>query len=203
MRTVMKWIGGIFAVLIVIGIFVGDEDSGSSNSTNNNSSSPASISLVAKLRPQPQVKFVTIIQSGQDEIKSAENDMQKGGIKAKRDGKICKLLVSKRVTDWTGTVKEGSSNSDGKGVLSVTIANNIDVTTWNNAFSDLGADTLIEPGTSLFNSASNLKKKQEVKFSGQFLSVDEGCIGEQSMFLDSKIKKPDFTFRFLSISALE
>ena len=86
-------------------------------------------------------------------------------------------------------------------MLSVKLANKIRVQTWNNAFSDIGDETLLEPGTELFNTAASLKKGQEVVFSGSLISNDE-CIGEQSMSLNGKISNPQYTFKFSNISPL-
>ena len=199
MGKILKWVGGIFLVLIVIGIFVGDDDT----SIDNASNSSAEPSLVETLRPQVQTDFVNFVINAQKEAKTADNDMQKGGVLAKRDKKICDILSSKRATDWTGTVKTVSSNNDGKGVLSIAIAKNVDITTWNNAFSDTFDKTLIEPGTSLFNAAASLKKNEQVKFSGQFISDSEGCLGTQNLSLTGKVSKPDFTFRFSNVSVLK
>jgi hypothetical protein len=74
------------------------------------------------------------------------------------------------------------------------------LTTWNNDLSDISDNTLIQPGTELFRSASSLKKGQRVSFSGSFVPAREGCISESSITLRGKLDDPDFIFRFSSVA---
>ena len=83
-------------------------------------------------------------------------------------------------------------------MFSIKLARNIYVETWNNALSDIGSNTLIKPGTKLFQSASSFKKGDRVKFSGSFIIRANHCINEQSMGLQGKIEEPEFTFKFSS-----
>lgn len=127
--------------------------------------------------------------------------MQRGGVKAHRDKSLCAQLSSLSVSDWVGTVKTIDSNSDGKGVLAVSLAPDITVQTWNNELSDIGSDTLIQPGTQLFASASAMKTGDLVRFSGTFLPGAEGdCLEEASLTLEGKVESPDFIFRFSGIT---
>ena len=153
--------------------------------------------------PADQRKFIEITQDAQAKARSAENDMQKGGVKAERDKLLCASLPSLSVKDWIGKVDKIDANSDGKGVVSIEIAKNILVKTWNNDLSDLMDHTLINPGTPLFNAASQLKKGARVKFSGSFFNGGDGdCVKESSLSLSGKVKEPEFIFRFEGISPL-
>jgi hypothetical protein len=128
--------------------------------------------------------------------------MQKGGIKHRRDADICSLTQSLSVNDWVGTLQTVDANSDGKGVLKIAIAREIAVETWNNEISDGSDNTLIEPGTPLFQAASSMKPGQVVRFSGHFLSGSEGeCLKEGSITLSGKLREPEFIFQFSSISS--
>jgi hypothetical protein len=152
--------------------------------------------------PPQEDNFISIVSLAQSDAKSADNDMQKGGVKAKRDRAICNLMANKAVKNWVGKVQKVSANSDGKGVLEISLAKNITVKTWNNEFSDTTARTLINPSSNLFQSASNLKKGQSVIFSGTFLPGKDGeCIYEASMGLSGKLRDPEFIFRFSNIVA--
>jgi hypothetical protein len=127
--------------------------------------------------------------------------MQRGGVKASRDHSLCSQNLSREVTDWVGTVTTIDSNSDGKGVLAVQIAPDITIKTWNNALSDIESDTLIEPESPVFQSASAMKPGELVRFSGIFLPGDSGdCVKEASLTLQGKVERPDFIFRFSNIS---
>ena len=95
-----------------------------------------------------------------------------------------------------------SSNSDGKGVLSIAIAPGVRVKTYNNSFSDIGADTLLKPASSLFQRASSLSVGQKVQFSGRFIGSVEDCIREVSLTLDGSITEPEFIIKFSDVSPL-
>ncbi len=152
--------------------------------------------------PAIETQFIQIVSTAQQGIIGADNNMKKGGIKSVRDKSICKLLTHLNLKDWVGTVEEIDSNSDGKGVLSVSIAQDITIKTWNNDISDFEHHTLINPESALFKSASNLKVGQRVKFSGQVFRDSENCISEGSISLDGKISSPEYIMKFSAISAL-
>jgi hypothetical protein len=118
--------------------------------------------------PPQEDNFISIVSLAQVDSKSADNDMQKGGIKAKRDRAICNLMANKAVKNWVGKVQKVGANSDGKGVLEISLAKNITVKTWNNEFSDTTARTLINPSSNLFQSASMLKKGNRLLFQVRF-----------------------------------
>jgi hypothetical protein len=126
--------------------------------------------------------------------------MQRGGIKANRDEAICRILPSAGVGGWIGRVTKIDSNSDGKGVMNVSIAKGVSVKTWNNAISDTGDDTLIVPRTRLFQMASSLRIGQQVLFSGSFIGDRNDCIKEASLSLRGKIEDPEFIFRFADVA---
>ena len=197
-----RWWFWILAIVIIGGIAGQQGQDGTNSSSTASSESNAKPSAVVSNRPAQQTEFIKIVQEGQTAAKGAENDMQRGGHLATRSKALCSLLQNKKVANWTGWVASIDSNSDGKGVLEIKVAKDVHLETWNNAISDLMAETLLEPGTPLFNAASALKKRQEVKFSGEFLADDTHCLDEQSMSLNGKISDPEFTFRFSEVSPL-
>ena len=146
--------------------------------------------------PPAQVKFVEIVSSAQNQVKAASNDMQIGGIKAERDKALCQLISSPVVTNWVGTIKKVDANSDGKGVLAISIAPDVDV----NSLSDIGDDTLINPSSNLFAEASNMAKGQTVTFSGKFFKDRQDCLKESSLSLKGKVSEPEFIFKFSKVS---
>ena len=155
-------------------------------------------------QPGIEADLLRIVSGAQKEAKSVENDMQLGGVKARRDREVCQVMTTRSATNWIGKIKSINSNSDGKGVLEVEIAPDVLVKTWNNDLSDIGSNTLIEPGTPLFESASRMKHHQKVLFSGHFLqgSGDE-CIRESSLTLRGKVKEPEFLFVFSEVRDYE
>lgn len=153
--------------------------------------------------PDSEANFVTIVAEGQQNAKDAKNDMQRGGVKAARDKKLCKAIGSRKVTDWVGQVTKVGANSDGKGILEVELAKGIIIKTWNNSLSDMGDHTLIEPGSAVFNTASNFSEGQIIKFSGTFLrGIENECVRESSLSLQGTLDELEFIFRFSSVSPL-
>lgn len=193
-----------WAILVVVLGFMGSQGENGTNSSGP-SGQQAPSSQPPPVLPETQQQFLQIVTSAQKEARNAENDMQRGGIKAIRDQQLCSLMKSRSITGWIGTVKLVDANSDGKGVFSVKIAGDVRVKTWNNAFSDMSDKTMFEPGSAMFNTASSLKKGQMIRFSGSFLKgyrADGDCLREASLSLSGKVQDPEFIFRFSSIEPM-
>jgi uncharacterized protein YecT (DUF1311 family) len=157
---------------------------------------PPSIKL-----PSREANFIEAVAAAQNESRAAQNDMQRGGILAERDKAICAALTSLSVSNWIGKISKVNSNSDGKGVLAIKLAEGLTVATWNNELSDTFDETLIEPGTKLFADASAMTPGQQVTFSGTFVrSKESRCVEEKSLTLRGKIDDPEFTFKFSSVT---
>jgi hypothetical protein len=185
---------GIVAVIIHYALKgpVAGSATASESSSSSESSSP--------VLPSTEARFVQVILEASANASQAQNDMQKGGIKARRDRELCNIMPSLSAQDWVGTLKTIDSNSDGKGVLAIEVAHDVVVQTWNNEFSDMFSHTLIQPGSAVFETASAMKSGQLVTFSGSLLRGSDGdCFQEGSLRLDDKIEAPKFIFRFASI----
>lgn len=146
--------------------------------------------------PPIQGQFIKIVEDARLEYKNGANDMAKGAARPKRARSICNLIRSKRVERWIGWVVVLSTNNDGRGILSIRVAPDIHLQTWNNSLSDIIDKTLIDPHSKVFETAASMKKGDFVKFSGSFVSGEADCIGEQSVTLSGSINDPEFTFRF-------
>jgi hypothetical protein len=99
----------------------------------------------ASTMPDAQRQFIAAVEKARVAYNSAINDMQKGATRPARAKGICSALSSLGFDNWVGQVEELSSNNDGYGILSVKIAKDTYVKTWNNAFSDIVDDTLLDP----------------------------------------------------------
>ena len=131
--------------------------------------------------------------------------MQRGGFLSTRSNALCNLLrpLNFKLNKWIGTINNIDSNSDGKGVLSIRLAKDIFVQTWNNALSDFSTNTLLEPNSNVFNAASEMTRGDKVMFSGNFLREKTHCIEEQSITLGGKVSEPEFTFKFSNIEKID
>lgn len=128
--------------------------------------------------------------------------MQKGAARPRRAKDICESLKSLAIKDWIGHIEKLSTNADGKGVLTIKIADNVYVQTWNNAISDIDGETLIDPDSPLYQKVSSLKTGQLVSFSGSFIRNKVDCVRESSLTLQGSIESPEFIMRFSNISGL-
>jgi hypothetical protein len=176
---------------------------GESSSTPSRSEAPYSGgAIIAPVLPVSETEFINAVSTAQHGSPQAENDMQRGGIKAIRDEGICRVLASIdfRAEDWVGTVTKIDSNSDGKGVMAISLSRHLTLMTWNNDLSDISDNTLIQPRTELFQTASLLKEGQQVTFSGGFIPDRDNCIKEASLTLRGKLNDPEFIFRFSSVA---
>jgi hypothetical protein len=99
-----------------------------------------------------------------------------------------------------GTVADLRTNNEGRGVISIDVGQRTYLMTHNNAFSDYGNDTMLDPESSLFATATTLKKGDKVAISGGFLRGDKDCIMEVSLTLSGSIREPWFIFRFTHIA---
>lgn len=152
-------------------------------------------------QPDDQATLSRIVTEAKQLFSSAETDMQRGASRPYRARKLCNSLGSRSVSGWVGKVTTLSTNSEGKGVLKISFDDTA-VGTWNNALSDLGTRTLVEPGTSVYTQMLALKNGDMVKFSGTLFQSDLDCIQEQSVTIAGSIKDPEFTMRFSSINKI-
>lgn len=202
MKSNQKLSVGFLAVVLLIfliSIFSSDKNSKPSEEFHKRSVSGP----LVEYQPSEQQGFIKIIESARSDLDKAQNDMVKGGIRLKRKEEICKFLNSKKIENWVGTIKTLDSNSEGKGVLAVSIADDITLETWNNALSDIGSRTLIDTKSEFFSIVSNMGVGQRVVFSGTFYPSDKDCIEEQSLTINGSLSEPGFTLKFSSISSLD
>jgi hypothetical protein len=174
------------------------------NQTQSSSQTPATAnnstpSSNGPAMPADEAAFVSAVTSGQSAYDAAANDMAKGGTRADRKNAICKALQNGAgVTGWVGTIKTLSSNSDGKGVLEISVAPNVVIGTWNNAVSDIQDNTLLDQKSTVFRTVSNMKEGDTVFFSGNFISSETDCVEERSITLGGAMQEPEFVFQFSS-----
>lgn len=157
---------------------------------------------VAPMLPADEQAFISVVSNGQAAFRAAPNEMAQGGTRSQRRLAICRNLPQVSVSNWVGRIEKLSSNSDGKGVLEISVAHDIRVETWNNDVSDLSDKTLIDPSSPLFAVVSQMKQGDQVLFSGSFIPSDIDCVKEASMSLEGSMTDPEFLFRFTTVSAM-
>jgi hypothetical protein len=149
-------------------------------------------------QPSDQTRFIAVVTTAQDDAADADNDMQLGAALSRRDKALCKIVGNGKTKDWSGKISTLDANGEGKGVVSIEIAEDLHVATWNNALSDYEDDTLIEPG-SLFDKFLSHDVDDVVTFSGKLLG-DDSCVNDKRLTLSGKVNDPEFLFRFSGVS---
>jgi hypothetical protein len=115
---------------------------------------------------------------------------------------ICKSLPRLSVVNWVGKIEKLSSNSDGNGVLEISLADVARVETWNNDLSDISDHTLINPSSSLFAVLAQMKLGDQVLFSGTFIPSELDCVEEHSLSLSGSMTDPEFIIHFASVEGI-
>jgi hypothetical protein len=149
-------------------------------------------------QPGDQTKFIAAVATSQEAAGDADNDMKLGAALSRRNKALCKMVGNGKVEDWSGKITTLDANGEGKGVVSIEIAQDVHVATWNNAFSDLEDNTLIKPGH-LFDNFLAHDEDDVVTFSGKLLGSDS-CVNDTRLTLSGKVNDPEFLFRFSGVS---
>jgi hypothetical protein len=165
-----------------------DQPQPTSDSAANNTVTPSTPSM-----PDDEAKFVAAVSAAQSTYDAAPNDMAKGRTRADRRSAICQALQGGlSANGWVGTIKTLSSNTDGKGVLEISLAPSLSVETMNNDLSDIGHNTLLASDSPILSAASAMKEGDAVVFSGTFFPSDVDCVEETSLTLEGSMQEPAF-----------
>lgn len=194
--------GFIKIVLVIIALFwAWGEIAGNSTPASQTTGRQSAAQPVAANLPADEQAFIATVNKYRDSFKASPNEMAAGGLRHQRKTELCKLLSALHIRNWAGTIKQLSSNNDGKGVLTIQVSDNITISTSNNAFSDslLPKHTLIEPDSTLFQTVSSMTGVNNVTFTGNFFRSDSDCFLEQSMTLNGTMTEPEFLFVFSSV----
>ena len=149
-----------------------------------------------------QTAFNEAVVAYREAFAKAPNEMAAGAQRQKRAKALCAALKNRSVKGWTGFITDLSSNSDGLGILSIETGKGITVTTWNNAISDAGDNTLLKVDSPVMEAAAELAVGQAVEFSGTFVKDSKDCIRESSMTQAGSMESPEFIMRFTSLKSL-
>ena len=152
--------------------------------------------------PDDQARFIGIVRVSQGKVGSTRNDLQRAQLRDERASELRKNFTEVRVKDWTGSIVDITTNSEGLGVLSIRIADNILVKTWNNAISDIGSETLIPKESKLYKELLHLNIGDQVLFSGTFLQSDRDHFQESSVTTIGMLESPEYIFRFQTVKKL-
>ncbi|MCA1867627.1 zinc ribbon domain-containing protein [Agrobacterium genomosp. 3] len=185
----------VFAALIA-------PDKPDQNAGGTKTSVPATTSKTAIVSmPEKQLAFIAIISEYERRFASAANELQQNAFRYKRREAIMASLGPQlRVSEWVGTLRKLETNGDGKAVIAVRIAPDVDLLTWNNSLSDSLHGTLIDKGTQLYGVLMDMAVGDKVKVAGNFFPADADGVFENSMTIRGAMTAPEFLFKFTDIS---
>lgn len=199
----IHWVGIVFGILILIGI-VSSPDSEQKQETNK--SNHSTTSAIAKKqtiqKPTSQIDFENVVTKFIEPYKQSKNELKKSSLRSERMSAISNTLNGFTVTEWVGKINDLSTNSEGKAILSIGITPDIEIKTWNNALSDISANTLIDQNTNLYNQLMELERGQNVKFSGMFFSSEDNFIQETSLTEEGSMINPEFLMKFSTVTPI-
>jgi hypothetical protein len=146
-------------------------------------------------------RFITVLNEYSGQFGSAANELQQSALRDKRRDSLAQIVGNREIENWRGRIAELKTNSDGKAILSVSIAPDIEIKTWNNALSDISSGTLIEKWNPVYGSLMNLKVGDTVVFSGTFLFSDNDYVQESSLTIMGSMTQPEFLCKFTSVTS--
>jgi hypothetical protein len=151
--------------------------------------------------PQSQLSFIDAVESFYSPYNDAPNELKKSALRTHRKDAIKNILSNRRINEWVGTLTDMQTNSEGRAIVEIKLegAESIVMKTWNNALSDFMDNTLIENGSDLYNSISELSEGGKVVFSGTLISDDRDYVKEGSMTESGSMTDPEFIVKFSSI----
>jgi phospholipid-binding lipoprotein MlaA len=155
--------------------------------------------------PAAQQAMSDAVATGRTEAESAETDLQRANVLNVRSETMCESVPDGDVTDWIGTVVTVDANGEGKAVVVVSIEEDIEIGTWNNALSDSGDRTLIEQGSELYDAALELAPGDSVRFSGTLKSGSESndrCYYTSNLTEVMSIESPDYIITFSELQKI-
>lgn len=103
------------------------------------------------------------------------------------------------IKDWTGTIRDIDVIDNDFVYLNISVGCNVNFKTWNNKFSDLSDNTLIDINSSIAEKLSNFSIGDKVIFSGNLIPNSEKVILESSLTLDGRMTNPEYIIHFKNI----
>lgn len=147
-----------------------------------------------------QNEFVDNTCNIKNEYVASINELQKAKIRNKRK-QFYKTFFKEnlKIDNWRGNIVQLGIVGENKIHLSVRLNCGIELTTWNNAFSDISTGSLISLYGEIGDKLINAEVGQRIIFSGIFVLGDRDYIEEQSITQSGSLTNPEFTFLFTSI----
>lgn len=197
----VKWLGVGIVVLAVAGAVTRGHESASRDTQTAKPNQLSSESSVAVRLPDQQQRFLAVAKDYAERFASAKNELQQSVLRRERGVSLMDALGSQRtMAGWVGTIVSLQTNTQGRAILSVRLSQNVEISTYNNALSDVAYNTLIDQGTPLFDALLSMSVGDKVAVSGTFFPSDSDWITETSFTIRGSMTDPAFLVRFHTIS---
>lgn len=139
---------------------------------------------------------------GAASYEDASTDLKGAKAIKDRNKELCRVTGG-TFAKWEGEITKIGANGDGHAYISVQIEDSIRLATWNNAFSDIGDETLIKEGTKLWDKLLEMEEGQRVAITGKLIPDDGSCVKTSNMTEVFGATDPDFLARFTNVSVIK
>tara|TARA_B100000686_G_C16608125_1_gene872332 strand:- start:391 stop:987 length:597 start_codon:yes stop_codon:yes gene_type:complete len=190
---------GILVLLVIIGSFMADKEEKSGGSSNSVSNSKPSKTVIPI--SDQQKKFIEIINNFKSDYGNAKNELKKSALRTKRKKALAELFGNDLSVQFVGKINRLSTTREQNAHLSISLlgTNYITISNWNNEMSDIGTESLIKSGSSLYDTVADLGEDITVKFTGSLFSDSDDHIEEKSISESGSMTDPEFLIKFSSI----
>jgi len=161
------------------------------------------VTTIPQAEPLQQQQFMQVIEDGRSKVRDASTDLQRSAALRDRDKALCGVLSSYTASDWIGEIRDIGANGEGKAYITIVIGEDARVQTWNNAFSDIGDDTLIPDTNPIFDVILPLEKGDKVKFSAKFIKGRDTCLRQGNLTETYYGTDPEFIVRFSKVEPVK
>lgn len=210
-----KVILAILGIIIFLIIIAPKDDSTDTSSNSSNTSNNVEVATNNQPNNEPVVEdtedtampkvekdFIALIKKYMEQFDGAANELQQSALRNNRKIEISKLMKSKTIKSWTGTINNMTTTTEGKAHVSIQIAPEIEIMNMNNSFSDLNTNSLIDMNSQIYKDLINMAQGQKVIFSCQLLPDERDYIQEMSLTIAGSMQEPTFICKFDSIKPL-
>ena len=154
--------------------------------------------------PLEQQRFQEALEAFHQQWSDSPNPLEQFLIRKQRKELLEKLLPERQLQEWVGVLTLLRTTANGKAYLEITVADpqRLDapvrprVGTWNNAYLDLEYNTLIPPGTQLYEWLATFREGEWVRFTGLAFPDDEDHVKEASAEAADSMSSPLFITKF-------
>ncbi|MGE4259256.1 hypothetical protein [Shewanella sp.] len=189
---------GLICSVIISFVLTRPQDS-SATSTNSIETVAVQEKTLESYMPKEQIEFIKMINAYKAGFNNTKNELQESILRDKRKNALSELFRKLSVNSWVGTITDLSTDTDGNASLTIKIADNIAIKTWNNSFSDQDYGSMVSKNSYVFNNLFNLSEGDKVVFSGRFYKSDRDGIDESSLTIAGSMTDPEFIFKFKDV----